>query len=314
MSALYNINSEQARHALQDASCVFGVFDGVHTGHQFLLDQARATSHDATGTVVLTFDIDPEELLCPQEIKKIQSNEMRLNMLASLGVDAVVVLPFTQEFASLSPDEFLQTVFAPSLPRFVHVGSDIRFGFKGAGHIADLQHFGQQAGMSVVGHPLLCVDDAPVSSSRIRALLAQGHIEEAEKLLGHRYALDGIVEKGRGQGSDFGFRTANLSIDTRLLTLGEGVYAAYAYVNQQRYRAAVSVGVSPVFEKNTTANIEVHILDFDDDIYHTSLRVEFLTYLRPMMKFDNIDKLIETVQGNIAWVRDNIAIDGSGAV
>ena len=167
--------------------------------------------------------------------------------------------------------------------------------------------WGALRGMDVRGYELLALDDAPITATRIRGLLAACDIVEANKLLGSPFALEGVVESGRGEGRDMGFRTANVTIPSDLYSLGEGVYGAYAQTeNGKRYKAAVSVGGAPTFGEAAHANVEAHILDFNEDIYGQRLRLEFVAFLRPMIVFESTDELIRTVMGNIQWCRDNL--------
>lgn len=285
--------------------CAFGVFDGVHKGHRYLLERACADAREQGAPfIVLTFDIDPDERFHPDRLKKLLSNEDRLALLESF-CDEVAVIPFTESFAALSPERFLDTMFCIGSPCSLHVGNDIRFGARAQGTIDDLLVWGEPHGMNVRAHELLSLDGRPVTATRIRLLLEQGKIEQANELLGYRYALRAPVLAGRGEGASMGFRTANLVVPDLLRVLGDGVYAAYASVEGKRYKAAVSVGVAPTFE-NARATVEAHLLDFDGDLYGKEIVLQFVNWLRPMRKFDSIEELIATVQGNIEWVRTNL--------
>lgn len=306
MAQIYSSQEALEAGILNGSACAFGVFDGVHRGHKYIINFAReAASALGAKSVVLTFDIDPDEMFRASSLKKLMSNEDRIAELARLDVDAVVVFPFSREFAAQDPDDFLETAFRGNIPSSLHVGYDFRFGKKASGKVEHLIEWGAARGMEAVGHDLAAVDGAPVTATRIRGLLAEGKIEQARRLLGHGYAVEGEVEAGRGEGRDFGFKTANLHVPDMMKVLGDGVYAAYAYVDGVRYKAAVSVGVAPTFE-GAKANTEVHILDFDGDLYGKPIRVEFTHWLRPMMTFPSVDELIATVMSNIDWVRRNL--------
>lgn len=307
MAVICSLEQAHDQQLLVGACCAFGVFDGVHQGHRFIIEQACQEARD-TGrlSIALTFDIDPDELFHADRLKKLMSNGQRIASLSEQGLDAVVVLPFTKEFAAQAPDEFLDLTFQGGTPSSMHIGFDLRFGARASGGLAELEEWGSVRGMTVHGHDLLEVDGQPVTSTRIRFLLAQGCIKEANALLGSGYRVCGEVQQGRGEGGDFGFKTANLHVPEMLKVLGDGVYAAYAYVDGKRYKAAVSNGVAPTFADSAKANVEVHILDFEGDIYRKSICVEFVEWLRPMMSFPSIDELITTVMGNIEWVRQNL--------
>lgn len=292
---------------LAGASVAFGVFDGVHEGHRFIIGEAVNTAREENArSAVITFDTDPDELFAPDRLKKLMTNEARIAKLAELDVDAVVVLPFSREFAAQAPEDFLEACFGGGVPSHIHIGSDFHFGRRAAGNVDSLRAWGAERGMAVHGHELLAEGGRPVSATRVRGLLAEGEVAAANELLGRPYALSGTVRPGRGEGADFGFATANLEVEPIMLAIGEGVYAAYAVVDGERYKAAVNVGVPATFADASTANIEVHILDFARDIYGQPIAVEFVEWLRPMRAFDSTDELIATVMGNIAWVRENL--------
>ena len=306
MAAVYRVGIDAPDDLFAGASCAFGVFDGVHRGHRFLLDRAREQARRLGGRfVVITFDIDPDERFHPERLKKLMSNEARIAELSELA-DAVAILPFTAELAGSSPDVFLNATFESSVPAAVHVGCDLRFGARAAGTVADLRRWGGAHGMEVRSHELFEMEGAPITATRIRLLLEDGRIEDANRLLGRRYSLRGTVLAGRGEGADMGFRTANLVVPDILRVLGDGVYAAYALVGGARYKAAVNVGVAASFADRATATCEAHLLDFEGDLYGEEVELEFAAWLRPMRKFDDIDELIATVMGNIQWVRDNL--------
>lgn len=306
MAKVFSVDSSFDYAMLAGASCAFGVFDGVHRGHQFLIDQAKRTAAENNGmSVALTFDIDPDERFHADRLKKLMTNERRIAALAQTGVDAVVVLPFTPEFSAQSPAGFLKTTFGDSVPHALHVGCDFHFGARAAGGVDDLRAWADQRGAKIYAHDLKSVDERPITATRIRLLLADGKCEEALALLGHPYSFEGTVLKGRGEGTDMGFSTANIELPAMMQTLGEGVYAAWATVDGVRYKAAMSMGVAPTFA-DATATCEVHILDFSGEIYGDVIEVEPVHFLRPMVKFDSLDALIATVKGNIAWVRENL--------
>lgn len=289
------------------ASCAFGVFDGVHEGHRYLINSACSTAAESGGTsIVLTFDVDPDEVFRPDTFRKLMTNEERLAMLSATGIDAVVVLPFTREFAALSPEAFLDATFGSFSPAYLHVGDNFRFGAKNAGTVSTLDDWAQRSRTQVCAHHLVSQDGETVSATRIRHLLGEGAISEANKLLQRPYFQTGRVIAGRGEGADMGFRTANLEIPTMLQALHDGVYAAYVTVNGVRYKAAVNVGVAATFAENSVATCEAHILDFAEDIYGDTISIEFIEWLRPQQVFDDIDTLIATVNGNIAWVREHL--------
>jgi riboflavin kinase/FMN adenylyltransferase len=303
---LYIVDNTFDRRLFIGSSCAFGVFDGLHTGHQYLIDQAIGTRAPGMRAIAITFDIDPDEVFHPNRLKKLMRNADRLAALEASGVDDVVVFPFTEELFSKQPMEFLGSAFSNGAPAHLHVGEDFRFGARAAGTVETLLEWGSGSGCQIHPHHLVSADGAPITATRIRLLLLDCKLDEATRLLGHPYTLRETVHRGRGEGADFGFATANLQVKPHDRVLGEGVYAAYATVDGKRYKAAVSVGVSPTFEATSTADMEAHILDFEGDLVGRDVTIEFVRFLRPMIKFDSTEELIATVMGNIQWVRDNL--------
>lgn len=303
---LYIVDNTFDRGLFAGSSCAFGVFDGLHTGHRYLIDQAIDTKAPGMRAIAITFDIDPDEVFHPNRLKKLMRNADRLAAIESSGVDDVVVFPFTEELFSKQPMEFLDSAFSNGAPAHLHVGEDFRFGARAAGTVETLREWGSGSGCQIHPHHLVSADGAPITATRIRLLLLDCKLDEATRLLGHPYALRETVHRGRGEGADFGFATANLQVKPHDRVLGEGVYAAYATVDGKRYKAAVSVGVSPTFEATSTADMEAHILDFEGDLVGQDVTIEFVKFLRPMIKFDSTEELIATVMGNIQWVRDNL--------
>ncbi len=307
VAQIFKVDENFDQSLFNGASCAFGVFDGVHKGHQFLIECAKQSAKASGGkSLVLTFDIDPDEVFRSDQLKKLMTNSDRIATLARTGVDGVVVFPFTTKFAASTPEEFLRKTFGDSVPAYLHVGFDFKFGARAKGTVDDLRFWGETNGTIIDAHGLKSEDGAPITATRIRMLLGEGDIVEANRLLGYPYYVGGRVEPGRGEGADMGFRTANLEIDKLMRVLGDGVYAAWTDVEGKRYKAAVNVGVPATFADRSHATCEVHLLDFDGDLYGRNIRVEFLHWLRPMKKFDDIDELIATVKGNIAWVRENL--------
>ena len=307
MAEIFSVDEAFDRTRFEGACCAFGVFDGVHKGHEALISCAIEDSKKrGSASFALTFDLDPDEMFRPGELKKLMTNEDRIRALAASGADFVAVLPFTREFASLSPEDFLASTFGELAPASIHVGEGFRFGARAKGTEETLIEWGSRHSCCVTPHELLCLEGAPVSATRIRGLLSTGNVEEAAKLLGRPWKVRGTVVSGRGEGAQMGIRTANLSIPDEFRAVGDGVYAAYVHVDGKRYKAAVNMGVAATFADRSTANCEAHLLDFDGNIYGCEIEVEFIAWLRPMRVFDDVDELIATIMSNIEWVREHL--------
>lgn len=293
-----------AEAAFSGASCAFGVFDGVHEGHRFVIERAiQDASARGARSIIITFDVDPSELFSPGAQDKLMTNEERIAALTALGASAVAVIPFDHTVAALSPQAFLDALFASGAPALLVVGEDFRFGHEASGTREDLEAWGATQDMRVDAVPLLELESSPVTSTRIRCLVRRGAVSEARELLGHPYGLTGDVVVGRQAGREMGICTANLSVGPTRIVPADGVYAAYAIVEGKRYKAAVSVGVPVTFDDATESTIEAHILDFDEDIYGKELTLEFMERLRPMVKFDSTQALVAQINEDIQRTR-----------
>ena len=266
-----------------------GTFDGVHVGHQAVIDDADT---------VLTFDPHPLEILHPPAAPKlIMSGEVKRDVIDGLGVDEMVVIPFDEEFSTIPAEGFIEQVLLERLgAERVSVGENFRFGAKAKGDPEMLEGRSEFETRVV---PLIEVDGETVSSSRIRALVAAGEVDEALRCLGAPFMLEGEVVEGDKRGRELGFPTANLVPDDRLVIPGHGVYAAYANGRP----AAVNVGVRPTFESGRGVLIEAYLIDVDEDLYGQNLRVAFVSRLRGERRFPNIEELIAQMRLDVEEAR-----------
>jgi riboflavin kinase / FMN adenylyltransferase len=255
-----------------------GTFDGVHRGHQEVIDGADT---------VLTFDPHPLEILHPAALPKlIMPFGVKRDVIEGLGVEELVVIPFDREFAARSAEEFIEQVLVERLGAArVSVGENFRFGAKAKG---DPQMLAEHPEFETRVVPLVEVDGEAVSSTRIRALVAAGEMEAARRCLGAPFMVEGTVVEGDQRGRTLGFPTANIVPDDRLAIPGHGVYAAFA----NGVPAAVNVGVRPTFESGRGVLIETYLIDRDEDLYGTELRVAFVSRLRGEKRFAGVEELI----------------------
>ncbi|KPA20967.1 Riboflavin biosynthesis protein RibF [Shimia sp. SK013] len=294
----------------KDASVAIGNFDGVHIGHQSVIDLARKAAPDAP-LGIMTFEPHPREYFAPDAPAfRLTSAETRAHRLEKLGVKRLYELPFNTTLSSLTPEEFARDVIADGLGlSHVVVGADFCFGKGRAGTAQDLETFGKDLGFGVTIAPLVQADDGQVSSTSIRTALTDGRPRDAAKMLGHWHRIDGPVIGGEQRGRDLGFPTANMSIDG-LHQPKHGVYAVLVDVldgpHAGSYHGASSIGVRPMFGTNT-ANIETFLFDFSGDLYGATLSVALVDYLRPEQKFDGLDALIAQMDRDCAQCRDILA-------
>jgi riboflavin kinase/FMN adenylyltransferase len=262
----------------RDRHVAIGTFDGVHRGHQAVIDAADT---------VLTFDPHPLEILHPAALPKlIMPFTVKRDVIEGLGVDELVVIPFDEGFAKRSAEDFIDHVLIERLgATLVSVGENFRFGAKAQG---DPQMLAARDEFETRVVPLVEVDGETVSSTRIRALVAAGDMEGARHCLGAPFMVEGTVVPGDQRGRELGFPTANIVPDDRLAIPGHGVYAAFA----NGVPAAVNVGVRPTFETGRGILIETYLIDHEEDLYGTDLRVAFVERLRGEKRFASVEDLI----------------------
>ena len=286
-----------------------GNFDGVHLGHQAILTEVRkhARAHDAAA-VAVTFDPHPVRVLRPEMAPKlITPMPQRLELLAKTGVDATVVLPFTEEFSRMPAFDFAEQVLARGLRAVeVHEGESFRFGHGAESGTEDLIRFGEQLGFAVFGHKALRVRGVPVSSSEVRKQVLAGEMGMARALLGRAFSIESTQERGRGVGSKLLVPTINLA-NYDELTPANGVYVTRVRVDERWFEAVTNCGVRPTFGVESYA-IESHLLDFDpadtgepvEMAPETPIEVCFLERLRPEQKFDSAEALKAQIGRDVA--------------
>ena len=292
-------------------SLALGTFDGVHRGHRQVIAAARdwARAHGARACVV-TFDPHPLQVLRPEEPQRLlTTTDVKVALIESLGVDEVAVIPFTEELSLQSPGAFCEEVLAGRLgARHVSVGENFRFGRGASGDAAFLRGRPEFEAEIV---PLAGVGGEPVSSSRIRDLVAAGDVAAAAVLLGSPFVLEGTVVEGDARGRELDMPTANLETAAHLVVPGAGIYAARALVDGgANAPAAVSIGVRPTFEEHGEQKVEAHLIGFTGDLYGRRLRLEFLERLRDELRFDSAEALVAQMRRD---VEDTLRVAARGA-
>jgi riboflavin kinase / FMN adenylyltransferase len=271
-------------------SVAVGTFDGVHLGHREVI---------AGSNSVLTFDPHPVSVVAPQHTPKLLTPLSRkAELIASLGVEELIVIPFDADFAMRSAGEFVEDVLVGALGATqVAIGENFRFGHKAQG---DPRLLAADGRFATIVHPLLEVDGEIVSSSHIRGLVLAGEVAPASELLGTPFQICGEVVHGDQRGRELGFPTANLVPDEMLVCPGHGVYACLA----DGRPAAVSIGVRPTFQTGRGELIEAYILDFDGDLYGQDLRLDFLQRLRGERRFETPEALVEQMHSDVERTRE----------
>jgi riboflavin kinase/FMN adenylyltransferase len=290
--------------AARGASVAMGNFDGVHLGHQSVIDLARG--HAPLG--IITFEPHPREFFAPQSPAfRLMNAEARAHRMTKLGVERLYQLPFGAELAAMSPEEFARIVLSDGLGvAHVTIGSDFCFGKGRKGGVDDLRAFGAQFGFGVTVAPLLQVEGVEISSTAIRNALSEGRPRAAAAMLGHWHRIEGEVLHGEKRGRALGYPTANMGVKGLHLPR-LGVYAVKVDVlsgpQAGAYEGAASLGVRPMFGDNQP-NLETYLFDFDGDLYGHHLSVALVEFLRPEMAFDGVPALVDQMARDCARARD----------
>ena len=309
---------KQATAPGRGAAVTIGAYDGVHLGHRHVIGMLRdMAAPRGLETVVVTFDRHPATVVRPESAPpQLTELDQRLELLASTGVDATVVIPFDEARANESAEDFVTEVLVGALgARLVVVGRDFHFGHGRKGNVELLTEMGERHGFETVGVAIEGdVAGQAVSSTRIRALVAAGDVVGARRLLGRHHEVRGIVVRGEGRGgAELGFPTANLSVPPAIALPAEGIYACwYTRPDGSRHGAAVSLGRRPTFHAaGAEPLLEAHLLGFSGDLYGEPARLAFVRRLRAEERFDSPQALVAQMQSDVARAGDALEADGA---
>jgi riboflavin kinase / FMN adenylyltransferase len=276
-----------------------GTFDGVHLGHQKIL-QRLAELKEKTGlrTVVLTFDPHPRKVLFPEQkdLKLLTLVDEKLELLEKHGVDITVVYPFSKQFSALSSEKYIQEILIKSLNvKQLVIGYDHKFGRDRGGDIRTLRSYAPHYDFNVEEISAQDIENISVSSSKIRKALEEGNLEQASRFLGHRYSLSGKVVRGKQLGRELGYPTANLQVHPDKLIPGKGIYFAEAEFDDKTYPGMMSIGENPTTDHDNKIKVEIHLFDFSGDLYDKKLKLNIISRLRDEKKFANLTELKEAL-------------------
>ncbi len=298
-------HTEDFKKYESESVVTIGVFDGVHRGHQAIINECvKAAARKKVPAVALTFERNPRELVCGESPCVITAPGRKLEILEYLGIDYTVTVRFTKKFAALEPGEFCRDLLAGHLGvRRVCVGENFHFGAGGRGDVDFLRSEGRKLGFAVSIIPMVTIDDlGQVSSTLIRGLICEGRAYDVMKGLGRPYTVTGRVVAGHSRGKRLGFPTANLALERDFCVPPDGVYAGKASFGDQKYSCAINIGSNPTFGDERTA-LEVFLIDFDGDIYGESLEIEFHHRLRDERAFASEGELVRQMKKDVARAR-----------
>jgi riboflavin kinase/FMN adenylyltransferase len=306
-------NLDDITAPFSNAVITIGNFDGVHIGHQALFHHTIEKAQSIGGTAIaMTFDPHPARVLGNTNGPPlITLHEQKMELIARTGLDAVICVPFTPEFASISPRSFVEDLLVGKIGmKAIVVGEDYSYGSKRKGNLATLRAEADRLGFEVVlvpGIKFATPDSGRISSTRIRELVMNGNILEAQKLLGRHYQVRGEVVAGRNRGGKLvGFPTANLHMQDELCPK-TGVYAVTVERKGERYKGVANIGYSPTFDDHLYT-VEIHIIDFDSDIYGEKILVNFVARIRDEIKFPDLSQLTRQIGKDVQTARDLVSL------
>jgi riboflavin kinase/FMN adenylyltransferase len=284
-----------------------GVFDGVHRGHQAVISTSTSHARSADGTpLVVTFDPHPVKVLRPHDAPHLlTATQHKIALIRDLGVDHLLVIKFDKNFAATPPEKFVEQLVAHSKPlREICVGHEWSFGKDRRGNLDLLKSLGAQFHFDVVGIPPVKVSGMAVSSTAIRQAVEKGDLATAAAMLGREYTILGTVKTGEKLGKKLGYPTANLSAHSEQFP-PNGVYLAEAWIQGVLYHGVINLGYRPTVSSGTIDRVlEIHLLDFNGEIYGEDVEVRFVRYLRPERKFENLEALVRQIDLDVRQARE----------
>ena len=283
-----------------------GFFDGIHVGHAALINKIKQRAEE-TGAepAVLTFDVHPDNLVFKKTVPLINSAEDRENILSRcFGIDDVVVIHFNQRVMHMDWQDFIDELIDEMNLRWIVVGHDFCFGYKGLGTAEKLKAYCAERGVGCDIIPAVCRDGVVVSSTLIRQLIETGEMEKANEYLGHPHTLTDVIRTGYHLGTKMGTPTINMSFPQGVIIPRHGVYAAKAYIDGQEYMSVTNVGIRPTVSDSGNVNVESFLLDFCGNLFGHRARIDFYKFLRPERKFDDVNELAAQIKSDAQTTRE----------
>jgi riboflavin kinase/FMN adenylyltransferase len=288
-----------------------GTFDGVHRGHQKLIERIKLLAEQIDGeSILITFHPHPRIVINPEDksLRLLNTIDEKIALLEKYGVDNLVIVPFSRAFSEQEASDYVSTFLAKNFhPKYIVIGYDHKFGKNRSGDFKLLEQMKEQYGYHMEEITKETLDDIGISSTKIRHAISSGDIKLANELLGNNYTLSGTVVRGLQNGRKLGFPTANIQVnDEYKLIPKTGIYAVYVHYHGIKYNGMLSIGFNPTFE-GKEQTIEVNILDFNKDIYGENLTLEFIDFIRNEKKFESLDALVEEIKNDEKITRKIVA-------
>lgn len=305
MKTFYELNNQAAGKGLPVKSAVaIGKFDGIHVGHQALLQCIINKKKENMQAVVFTFSPSPEEFFKGQMLPAIDTPSEKRANFEKMGVDIVIEYPLTKESASISPQSFMEDILLKGLNAgYVVSGSDLSFGNKGAGNSKMLQAFADEKGFQYEMIDKVCVDGCEVSSTSVREAIVEGDMERVNRMLGRRYGIGGEVVHGKALGRTIQMPTINIVPAKEKLLPPSGVYATVTMIDGKEYPGVTNIGVKPTVTDEKVVGVETHLFDFDKDVYGKDVVTQLISYIRPEKRFADVGDMLTQMKEDCEHAR-----------
>ena len=284
----------------EKTAVAIGKFDGIHVGHKELLSKILEKKKDGLKATVFTFDPSPEEFFVGHSVPQLFTREEKLKAFQELGVDILVMFPLNDETAATDPEEFVRRILVAELNAgFIAAGSDVSFGDKGKGDSKLLERLGKELSYELCIIDKVKIDGEEVSSTRVRNAVSDGDMDLTERLLGTKYSISGIVEHGNHLGHTIGVPTVNILPPSMKLLPPYGVYSSTVKIGKNEFKGMTNIGRKPTVSEKEKVGVETYIYDFDRDVYGEYIEVVLHSFVRPEIKFENMEQLKLQIQQDI---------------
>lgn len=280
-----------------------GKFDGIHRGHELLMEKLSAKKEEGLKTAIFTFDIPPRRSVSHEEAKVLTTNEEKMHIFEGMGIDYLIECPFTTDIMCMEPEDFIRMLSEKLSVRCIVAGRDFHFGHNRGGDYRMLLECAKKYGYEAVILEKMKEDARDISSTFVREEIEAGNIEKANHLLGYRYFVSGVVLHGNHIGTTIGIPTINLIPPGEKLLPPFGVYVTEVLIGDRKYCGVTNVGCKPTVGDQNPVGVETHLLDFAEDIYNRTVTVQFLKRVRTEQKFADVGKLKEQMMNDIAFAR-----------
>ena len=285
----------------EDTVISLGKFDGIHRGHELLMERLAEKKREGLKAAIFTFDIPPRRNVPHVEAKVLTTNEEKMHIFEEMGIDYLIECPFTEEVMHMEPEDFIRMLVERLHVKCIVAGEDFRFGHNRRGDYRMLQEYAGKLGYEALILKKMKEDARDISSTFVREEIAAGNIEKANHLLGYRYFVKGMVKHGNQIGRTIGIPTINLIPPEEKLLPPFGVYVSEVVIGEERYQGVTNVGCKPTIEGNNPVGVETYLLDFHENVYDRIVTVEFISKIRAEHKFENIEALKEQMENDIAY-------------